>query len=72
MNDTKFNIGDLVEFADHETIIKESFGVGLVIGFKQFSDWNVNRSKHEKTTAVVVLWNSGMETNTSPLVLRKL
>ena len=72
MNDTRFNIGDLVEFADHNKINRESFGVGIVIGIKQFSDWNLTHSKHEKTTAVVILWNNGMETNTSPLVLREL
>lgn len=60
-----FQIGDLVEFAEHNTINKEFFDIGLVIG-------HVYVSENIKIKSVVVHWNNRIQTNSSPLVLRKL
>lgn len=60
-----FEIGDLVQY--------DSIGItGIVIGFREFSDWDVYSSDYAKIRSVVVHWSNGLETNTSPLVLRKL
>ena len=60
-----FQIGDLVQY--------DSIGItGIVIGFRDFSDWDVHISDNTKIRSVVVHWSNGLETNTSPLVLRKL
>lgn len=67
-----FQIGDLVEYEGTNINPREGFISGIVIGFKDFHDWDVHASGNMKTTSVVVYWNNGLQTNTSPLVLRKL
>ena len=60
-----FEIGDLVEY--------DCLGItGVVLGFREFHDWDVHSSDNVKTRSVVVHWSNGLETNTSPLVLKKL
>lgn len=67
-----FQIGDLVEYEGTNINPRENFIVGVVLGYKEFTEWDVHASGDMKTTSVVVHWNNGLETNTSPLVLRKL
>ena len=67
-----FQIGDLVEYEGTNINPRANFIVGVVLGYKEFAGWDVNASGDIKTTSVVVYWNNGLETNTSPLVLRKL
>ena len=67
-----FQIGDLVEYEGTNINPRQGFISGVVVGFKDFSDWYVHTSGDIKTISVVVCWNNGLQTNTSPLVLRKL
>ena len=67
-----FEIGDLVEYEGTNINPREGFISGIVIGFKDFHDWDVHTGNNIKIKSVVVRWNNGLETNTSPLVLKKL
>jgi hypothetical protein len=66
-----FEIGDLVEY-EGTNINPDNFIVGVVLGYKEFTEWDVHTDGSVKIKSVVVHWNNGLETNTSPLVLRKL
>ena len=66
-----FEIGDLVEY-EGTNINPDIFIVGVVLGYKEFFGWDVHSSGNRKLKSVVVHWNNGLETNTSPLVLRKI
>lgn len=66
-----FQIGDLVEY-EGVNFNPQNFISGVVVGYKEFTEWDVHASGDIKTTSVVVYWNNGLQTNTSPLVLRKL
>ena len=67
-----FQVGDLVEYEGINFNPKDGFILGVVLGYKEFTGWDVHASGDIKTTSVVVYWSNGLETNTSPLVLRKL
>lgn len=67
-----FQIGDLVEYEGTNINPREKLIVGVVLGYKEFSGWDVHTSGDTKMTSVVVYWNNGLETNSSPFVLRKL
>ena len=67
-----FQIGDLVEYEGTNINPRENFISGVVVGFKDFHDWDVHASDNIKVKSVVVHWNNGLQTNTSPLVLKKL
>jgi len=67
-----FQIGDLVEYEGTNINPRENFIVGVVLGYREFYGWDVHSSRNAKLKSVVVRWNNGLETNASPLVLRKL
>ena len=67
-----FEIGDLVEYEGTNINPGENFIAGVVLGYKEFFGWDVHSNGNRKLKSVVVRWNNGLQTNTSPLVLRKL
>lgn len=72
MNKNSFEIGDLVEFIEIGQIRDDRYLLGVVVSFKEYSDWDVKSGEYKKIPAVTVLWNSGLDTNTSPILLRKI
>ena len=64
----KYKVGDLVTWNDN---IAHNSGMqyGIVIGFKEFLDWDL---QEKKELTITIYWNGHVTTNSSPAVLEKL
>lgn len=64
----KYKVGDLVTWNDNIAPNSRT-QYGIVIGFKEFLDWDL---QEKKELAITIYWNGNITTNTSPMTLKKL